>query len=145
LGAVLADTNCYSFQWLSNGVALTGATSPVLSFGDFERSNSGWYTLVVSNVAGYSVQLNALVRALVPPLLEAPQLDSNSVVHLFFQDADGGLPYDLTKAQFQWRTNWGSGSWQTLTSTLYTNGAFLGVDDTNSAPSATKFYRVLEQ
>ena len=144
LSAAPSDTNSYSFQWLWNGTAVGGETNPLLSLGALERTNSGWYTLVVSNNAGQSVQLNALLRALVPPILQPPQLLSNSVAHLLFQDSDGGLPYDITKVKVQWRTNLNDISWQGLTNIPYSNGTFIAIDDTN-AIAPNKFYRVLEQ
>lgn len=145
LSAALAETNVNYFQWLSNGMAIPGQTNLTFSIGALERTNSGWYTIVISNTVGNSVQLNALVRALVPPMLQNPQIASNAIVHLFFQDSDGGVPYDLSKVQVQWRTNVTDRTWQTLTNAFLPTNGLIGIDDTNVVGLSSRFYRVLEQ
>ena len=146
LDAAMPNTQGYSFQWLSNGVPIFGETNLTLSLGTLERSNSGWYSLSIDNGLGNSVQLAALVRALVPSVLQSPEVASNSTVHLLFQDEDGGVPYDLSKVEVQWRTSIADTNWQTLTNTLSQVSGFIAIDDTNGVNNLPgRYYRVLEQ
>ena len=50
--AVAGGTAPLSYQWRFNGTNLTGATATVLTLTNVQVSQSGSYTLVVSNVAG---------------------------------------------------------------------------------------------
>ena len=42
-----------SYQWRLNGADLPGATNPTLLIPNAQMSNSGEYTLVVTNILGF--------------------------------------------------------------------------------------------
>jgi hypothetical protein len=146
--AAVGNNGPFSFQWLSNGVPVAGQTNLAFALGPVARANSGVYSVVVSNTPGNSLTLNATVRALVPPVLQAPQVSVGGPVLLLFQDADGGLPIEPGLAQVLWRTNLPSGTdsnWQVLTSAYSLTNGFIEIDDTNAPAQPSRFYRVLEQ
>lgn len=143
----------FSYQWQFAGAPLAGETNATLSLGPVVRTNSGIYSVIVSNAVGNWITLNATVRALVPPVLQLPQLvtdptTTNRTLRLFFQDADGGVPFDLSQLVLQWRTNLPSGTdtnWQTLTAGFYLTNGVVAVEDTNAVKAPTGFYRILER
>ncbi len=143
----------FSYQWQFAGAPLAGETNATLSLELVVRTNSGVYSVVVSNAVGNGITLNATVRALVPPVLQPPQLvtdltATNRTLRLFFQDADGGAPFDLSQLALQWRTSLPSGTdtnWQTLTAGFYLTNGVVAVDDTNAVQAPTGFYRILER
>ncbi|MGO8931550.1 MAG: immunoglobulin domain-containing protein [Limisphaerales bacterium] len=143
-----SDNGPFTYQWLFDGVTLSGQTNATLPLGPVGRTNSGVYSVVVSNAAGNWTTLNATVRALVPPLIEAPQIASNATIRLLFRDADGGLPYDLSQVELQWRAELPSTTdtnWQTLTSACYPTNGYAAFDDTNGLSGSSRFYRLLER
>ncbi len=136
------------YQWFLGGVALAGQTNTSLVLNPLVRTNSGLYSVVVSNAAGTTVTLTATVRALVPPVLQPPQRLGGGRLRLLFQDADGGLPYDPTQVAVQWRTNVPTATdelWQSSSPALSVTNGFLYFDDTNTFIQPGRFYRILEQ
>ena len=146
--AASIDNGPFTYQWLFGGVQLPGETNATLSLGPVGRTNTGIYSVVVSNAVGNWTTLNATVRALVPPIIQPPQIASDGTIHLTFQDADGGLPYDVSQVQLQWRAELPSGAdtnWQALTSAFYLTNGFVATDDTNGVSASSGFYRIIER
>ena len=145
--AAASDTGPFTYQWLFDGVPLPSQTSASISLGPMGRTNSGIYSVVLSNAVGNWTVLNATVRAIVPPLIQPPQVAGTERMRLMFQDADGGLPYDLSQVRVQWRAELPCGTdtnWQMLTSAFYLTNGFVAIDDTNGVNGSTRFYRILE-
>ncbi len=98
-----ASGNNLAYQWRRNGVAISGATSPVYSF-VMADNLAGSYTCTVTNVAG-SVTSNAAsitLQATAPTITQQPQsaaiLDGNPVT--FSVQATG-----TATLTYQWRRN----------------------------------------
>ena len=145
--AAAGDNGPFSYQWLSNSVPLAGQTNTALVIGPVVRTNSGVYSAVVSNAVGNWITINASVRALVAPVLQAPQIMTDGTMRLLFQDADGGVPSNLSKVSLQWRTNLPSGTdtnWISLTSACYLTNGFAAIEDTNPVSPPSRFYRITE-
>jgi hypothetical protein len=143
-----AEGGSYSYQWSFGGVPLPGQTNTSLPIGALWRTNTGVYSVLVSNTIGNWITFNATVRALVTPVIRTPQVATNGPVRLLFQDSDGGIPYDLSQVVVQWRTNLPSGTdtnWQTVTSPLVLTNGFVAIDDTNAPTRPASFYRILEK
>lgn len=49
------------YRWLFNGMLLPGATNPALSFTNFQATNAGTYSVIVSNFAGMITNVVAVV------------------------------------------------------------------------------------
>jgi sugar lactone lactonase YvrE len=145
--AAAGDNGPFSYQWLFNSVPLPGETNTTLALGPAAGAHSGLYSVMVSNAVGNWITIDASVRVLVPPVLQTPQLLTNGTLRLLFQDADGGVPYDLSKVALQWRTNLPRGTdtnWITLTAPCYLDNGFAVIEDTNSVRPPSRFYRILE-
>ena len=148
LSVGVEGTESFSCQWWFQGAPLPGQTNDTLSLLSVQRTNSGTYSVVVSNEFGTATSEDAIVRVLVPPVLELPSLLSDGTLRLQFRDSDGALPTDLGKVSVQWRTNLPSGTdtnWQVLTSGFYLTNGFIVTEDTNTWSLPSRFYRVLEQ
>jgi sugar lactone lactonase YvrE len=148
LGVSSLDTTSISCQWLFNGTLLSGETNSTLGLRPVTRANTGTYSVRVSTSAGNWITLSDTVRALVSPVLQPPQLIGSNTARIFFEDCDGGLPFDVSRVAVQWRTNLPSGSdtnWQTLNSTLLRTNGFLQATDTNAPAFGTRYYRIVEQ
>ena len=143
--AAAGDNGPFSYHWLLNSVPLAGQTNTTLQLGPVVRTNSGVYSVVVSNAVGNWITIGATVRALVAPVLQAPLVMTNGTMRLLFQDADGGVPYDLSKVTLQWRTNLPSGSdtnWISLASACYLTNGCAAINDTSADSLTSRFYRI---
>jgi alpha-tubulin suppressor-like RCC1 family protein len=58
-----------TYQWFHNGVPLVGATGPQLTIVNFQSSDTGNYTVQVTNSAGTRTSNNALLAVAQPPVL----------------------------------------------------------------------------
>jgi len=139
----------FLYQWLFGGAPLPDQTNATLALNSVQRTNSGLYAVVVTGADTNDIvtSSNAELRVLVTPVMVSPQISSNGTVRLQFQDADGGVPFDLDSLEVQWRTNLPSGTdtnWQSLTSGFYLTNGVVEIDDTNTIGLPNCFYRVVE-
>ena len=58
-----------AFQWFKNGLALSGQTGPYLAFPSFASTDSGDYTLVVTNSVGSITSVVATVQQIYLPMV----------------------------------------------------------------------------
>jgi alpha-tubulin suppressor-like RCC1 family protein/sugar lactone lactonase YvrE len=58
-----------SYQWYFNETNVIGATNSSLTLTNVQTTNAGSYYVVVANVAGSVTSSNAVLKALVPPLI----------------------------------------------------------------------------
>ena len=93
-----------SYQWFFNGTnALAGATDSMLSLTNLSLSQSGSYTVVVTNAAGALTSPAAVLTVLLPPVINAaPQTRTNRVgtAATFTASANGSGPLS-----YQWLLN----------------------------------------
>lgn len=137
-----------AYQWSFSGSALAGQTNTSLTLGPVWRSNSGVYSVAVTNSLGTWIRFNAIIRALVTPTIESIQFGGGSNIHLEFRDVDGGVPFDTNGVRVQFRTDLPGSSdtgWQTFTSSIYLVDGVMMFDDTTTPALPSRFYRVLEQ
>lgn len=143
-----ADSGPYWFQWFFEESPLPGQTNTSLVIDPVMRTNSGFYSVMVSNAVGNSVRLHALVRAVAPPVLQPPEFQTNGAARLQFRASDGGLPLDLTKIELQWRDtlpDGGDTNWQALKTVFSIANGFVVIDDTNAVTQPVRFYRAVEK
>ena len=92
-----------SYQWLFNGVNLSGATDTSLTLSNIQPSQAGGYSAVVNNSAGSATSAVAQLTVLVPPFLTL-QPTNQSVIEgssvQFQAAADGTAPLS-----YQWFFN----------------------------------------
>jgi hypothetical protein len=149
LGVSLYGTGPFLYQWSFGGTPLTGQTNAALPLNSVQRTNSGLYSVAVTGADTNDIvaSSNAVLRVLVAPVLQPPQISSDGKLRLRFQDADGGVPFDLNSLEVQWRTNLPAGpdtNWQSLTSAFYLTNGVVEIDNTNMAGVPSGFYRVIE-
>jgi hypothetical protein len=133
-----------TFQWLKAGTTLPGATGPALEVASVTRSDSGTYSVMVSNPGGEISSSNATLRVAVPQRLGPPlRLVDGSLVFLS-QDADGGqiLPGNLTSFEAQASVN--LVDWNPLPGALALTNGVLMLHDASRANSPARFYRLIE-
>ena len=63
-----------AYQWLRNGVLLSGTTQPSLNLTNVTGSNAGSYTVIVSNLHGTVVSSNAALAVFYVPTAGDDQL-----------------------------------------------------------------------
>ncbi len=67
IAAVAAGSVALSYQWSFNGTAISGATSSVLTLNNAQFSQSGNYSVTVTNMAGSVTSTNAPLTIVFPP------------------------------------------------------------------------------
>jgi alpha-tubulin suppressor-like RCC1 family protein len=137
-------TPALSYRWRKDGstILVTGSASYTLS--NVTRTNSGTYSVVVTNIAGNVTSSNAVLAVHVPQHLGAPVLQPDGSMLLTSGDADGGTlaAADLANLQAQVSTN--LVDWIPLPGALTLTNGLLQLQDPGSASYHTRFYRVLE-
>jgi hypothetical protein len=145
LSVLATGTPPLAYQWLKFGSNFSGATFNSLTFNNVTRSNSGFYSVVITNIAGSITSSNAQLRVFVPQRFSTPVLQANGAILFFSRDADGGSlsPADLPNFTAQASSN--LFDWITLPSALsITNGGLL-LQDPDQPSFPFRFYRIVEQ
>jgi alpha-tubulin suppressor-like RCC1 family protein len=144
LSATVDGSAPLNYQWQKDGAAILNATNSTLLFDSLTRSNSGIYSLVVSNDFGVLTSSNAVLRVMVPQQLESPMINPDGSVAFGFSDRDGGLLSSNDVAHFAVSVSTNLVDWQVLSNTpLLTNG-MLWLQDFDATNFPQRFYRILE-
>lgn len=67
LSVGVTGSNPLKFQWRKNGVKITGATLPTLTFTNATTNNSGSYSVVITNIYGQTTSEVATLKVFVAP------------------------------------------------------------------------------
>ncbi|NOS71479.1 MAG: hypothetical protein HOP33_16330 [Verrucomicrobia bacterium] len=136
LSASAIGTPPLSYQWLLGGVPVAGANSSSVNLTNVQSSQSGIYSLLVSNAYGAVESSNALVTVLEsPPYILTQPVSRSAVlggVTTFEVNTRGSTPL-----HFQWRFNGvdisgANNATLTLTSLRYDQAGFYTVAISNS-------------
>jgi hypothetical protein len=128
------------YQWLFNGESLAGATNATLQVAG-HRTNSGMYSVIVSNASGGVVSTQASVQIRVPQMLTLEPAPGNALV-LGFNDADGALMAADTVTNFGVEVSSDLKTWRPMIARpVFSGGRFFVTNDCNQP---RLFYRVLE-
>ena len=92
-----------TYQWNKNGVAIPGATQPTFSIASVQRSDSGGYTLVVSNSQGSDTSAVAALTINYAPIITTQPLSQTIAVNqsCTFSVVTAGYPLPTN----QWNKN----------------------------------------
>ena len=136
------------YQWRRNGADIPLATQTSITLANVTRTNSGVYSMVVSNALGTATSANAGLRVIVSQSVERPQKLAGGGFRLRFGDGDGFTLADSDKVNFvvQWSTNLFAPIWIDLTNgnPSVVNGK-VEIDDPDAAGQPRRFYRVIEK
>jgi len=143
LTVTASGTPPYSYQWqkgglgLSNGGAISGVTTNILSIAPAATNNSGNYQVVVTNTSGGSVTSSAAVVSIVSVPHLAASLAGNNVT----LSASGGIVGSNYIVETSTNLANTSGWLPAKTNVVPTNGS-ISYTDTNSLIFPARFYRV---
>ena len=135
--AAAGGTAPLSYQWRLNGTNLAGANGSALNLTSAQATNSGAYTLIVTNSSGSVTSTVATLTVNIPPA-EPGQFGSVSRL------ADGTVRLNMTGTPgatytLQWTSDWVG--WTNLCIVSATNSAFWVVDPC-ATNSTQRFYRL---
>ncbi|MEO7299231.1 MAG: immunoglobulin domain-containing protein [Verrucomicrobiota bacterium] len=134
--------NPITYQWRKSGVAIFNATNATLILTNVARTNSGSYSVLISNSFTNLVSSNAVLRVLFPQKLQTP-VNLTDKVKLLFGDSDGALLTTNELGNFEVQASTNLNDWSPLTNVLSLTNGFMLLEDTKDADY--KFYRVLER
>lgn len=124
-----------SFQWLFNGMKLAGASTAALNLTNVQATQTGDFSVIVTNLAGSVLSRPAHLKVLVPPTLRNTTGTPTNTTVIF--SSLQGLNYTL-----QTTTNLSLPQWVPVTDPVAGTGGSLILIDTNT-PGTTRFYRLL--
>lgn len=139
-----------TYQWQFNGAKIPGATSAMLTLTNLQGSDSGLYTIVVTNIYGSATSIPAMLQVNTNafPLLFSDSLDTDTSENWnFFAGSDDNVP-DFTT---NWAFNYGVIPY-TFNGVTYVippapnsvNGSTIGVkftvNDSNGVDAAVNIY-----
>jgi len=126
----------FAYQWRLNAIGLSGATNSTLLLANLQPSQSGNYSVTVSNQAGGTLSSNACVQALQIPRITS-LAPSNGILTLSFT-TDTGRTYRI-----EFKNSLSDPAWSFLTN-LAGNAPTSAVTD-NVFGQQSRFYRVALQ
>jgi len=133
-----------TYRWSKDGNILTTGSSSNYSLLNVTRTNSGIYSVIVTNVAGSATSSNATLVVRVPQLLSTPAFNPDGTITFSSADSDGTAlsPSDLGHLQVQVSSN--LVDWVTLPGALTLTDGMLQLQDSGGTNAPMRYYRILE-
>ncbi len=140
----------FTYKWQFNSTAIAGATNATLTLTNVQGTNSGLYTIVITNIYGSATSIPAMlqVNTNVFPLLFSDALDTDTSANWnFFAGSNDNVPDYTTN----WAYNYGAIPY-TFNGVTYVippapnsaNGSTIGVkftvNDSNGVDAAVNIY-----
>ncbi len=140
-------TPLFKHQWLFNGNPIPNATNASYALGPLSRTNSGLYTVTITNDFGSVTSSNAEVWVQVPQLLQSPQRLSDGRVRLYFSDPDGTLSSNPGRFEVHHTFNPSGPTtvWVTNVGGVTISGGLLRYEDQTSGGATRRTYRIIEK
>jgi hypothetical protein len=123
----------FSYQWRFNGTNLLNATNAAYAIQAVAATNTGKYSVVVTNLAGSATSSNALLTVIVPPTLALQFLAGYPLL-----DLSGMLSSNF---MVQYRTNLAATNWVNLLSLTNLPSSPYRFLDSGGGGEAARFYR----
>jgi len=140
----VSGTGPFAYQWLSNGVALTGANRSYLPLSNLQPAASGYYSVIVSNASGSVTSQVAELKVFVPAphKLSGIQVEPGGPVSLSLA-GDTSLAFAPYYDLYPLAVSSDLVNWSPLATLQRSNTAVapLGFLDTNAPQFAQRFYR----
>jgi len=103
LSVTASGTSTFYYQWRKNGTPILGAISPTYSMLNLTATNSGSYSVAVTNLYGQTVSSNAVITVLVPPVFSVQPQGQNTSIGATV--AFSTLVSGMDPLSYQWRKN----------------------------------------
>jgi hypothetical protein len=133
-----------TYQWSKDGNVLTSGPSSNYSLFNLTRSNSGIYSVIITNIAGNITSSNAVLTVRVPQLLSAPVLHADGTITFNSSDTDGSALSSSDLAHLQVQVSSNLVDWVTLPGALTLQDGMLQLQDSNAANAPMRYYRIIE-
>lgn len=147
LSATATGTAPMVWQWFKDNAPLAGKTNDSIAFNPVNRSHSGQYVVIVTNVAGVATSQPPAVLRVMTPQKFTPPVRIGPTFRLYFGDEDH-TPMDpgCTNAFEVWgSTNLAGSSWLRLTNPIQSSNGLLYLDDPTATNAGQKYYRIIER
>ncbi|MCX6925416.1 MAG: immunoglobulin domain-containing protein [Verrucomicrobia bacterium] len=141
LSVAVSGARPFTYQWQKNGVNLadggnlSGATNRTLSLVNAALTDSGTYSVIVSNAFGYATSAGARLSVAYPPVFLSAVI-SNCTLTLTWSSVAG------QRYRLQYKSNLADANWTFQGAFITASGTVASATD-NICPSAQKFYRVV--
>jgi alpha-tubulin suppressor-like RCC1 family protein len=132
------------FQWLRNGLALTSQTNAVLEIPAVRRSDSGTYSLAISNALGGGLSAAITVTVRVPARITQFSVAPDGTTGFQFRDSDGNALESSYTNLFQVQVSSNLVDWTSAGQPPQWNGGSLLFAEPPSGPQQRRFFRVAE-
>jgi hypothetical protein len=133
----VSGTPPFSYQWRFNGTNLLNATNAVYAIQAVAATNTGKYSVIVTNLAGSVTSSNALLTVIVPPTLALQFLAGYPLL-----DLSGMLSSNFV---VQYRTNLAGTNWVNLLSVTNLPSGPYPFLDSGGVGQPARFYRAFMQ
>ncbi len=145
--SVSGAASLFQYQWRFKGSPILGATNASYTLGPLSRTNSGLYSVTITNDFGSITSSNADVWVQVPQQLLAPQRLPDGRVQFSFSDPDGTLSSAPGRFEVHHTLNPSGPStvWVTNVGGITANQGRFVYEDQTSVSVSRRTYRVIEK
>jgi hypothetical protein len=133
----VSGTPPFSYQWRFNGSSLLNATNAVYAIQAVAATDTGNYSVIVTNLAGSVTSSNALLTVIFPPTLDLQLLAGYPLL-----DLSGMLSSNFV---VQYRPNLGTTNWVNLLSLTNLPSSPYRFLDSGGVGQPSRFYRAFMQ
>jgi hypothetical protein len=133
-----------SYQWQKDGASLAGASGTALVLPSVTRTNSGSYSVVITNLYGIAVSSNAYLAVRLPQRLSPPALMPDGSLSLTSADSDGSAPTSADLSHLHAYASTNLVDWVSLPGALSITNGVLQLQDAPCPACLERFYRIVE-
>jgi hypothetical protein len=141
LSVQAAGSATLKFQWRKDEQAIPGETNTTFSLLTPRRTNSGSYSVSVTNTFGSVISADAKVRVVVPVQIGKPRISADGGVLISAADRDGA-PLGPNDTPFF--SAWASTNliqWESLSGGLTVSNGLLWLHESGAPRDGWRFYR----
>lgn len=144
LNVLATGTPPLTYLWGKDENAINSGLSSSYSLLNVRRSNSGVYSVTVTNVAGSVTSSNAVLTVHVPQYLSAPIVQFDGTLRFTSSDVDGGALSQSNLANLHVESSTNLVDWVTLPNALTLTNGVLQIQYPAATIAPDRFYRIVE-